>query len=281
MRVQGRPSRREIVCGLGAAVLSPGLRLALAGRLGRIGIQLYTIRREFGREPEATLARLAELGFREVEFRGYPPGTPAEIRAMLARHQLAAPSSHVGLRGADPEWDRTLELAAAIGQSYVVVAGIAQSDRASLDGWKRVAERFNQAGMAARKHGLQFCYHNHDFEFPPIDGVVPYDLLLSETDSKLVQLEMDLYWITKGGKDPLEYFAKWPGRFPMVHVKDMDATPRRYFAAVGEGTINFARIFRRGGQAGIRHYFYEQDETSGSPFDDAGKSYRYLRRLTF
>ena len=277
-------SRREFVRTGLAALLGGRFASradAVAARLDRIGIQLYTVRQEFAREPEAVLARLAEIGYREVEFAGYPPGTPNEVRAMLKRHGLSAPSSHVGLRAADADWDRTLERAAEIGQRYVVVASVARNERQSADDWKRIAGRFNQAGEAARRHGLQFCYHNHDFEFAPVDVVVPYDLLLAEADPKLVRLELDLYWVIKGGKDPLEYFARWPGRFPLVHIKDMDATPRRFFADVGKGTIDFARIFRKAGPAGIRHYFYEQDETPGSPWDSAKASYQYLRDLRF
>ncbi|MGQ0704107.1 MAG: sugar phosphate isomerase/epimerase family protein [Gemmatimonadales bacterium] len=281
-------SRREFLrAGLGALIAcrvrreGPEQDGPSGARLDRIGIQLYTVRREFARDPEATLARVSEIGFREVEFVGYPPGTPQEIRQLLERYRLQAPSSHVGLRAADAEWERTLDTAGAIGQRYVVVAGISPTERRSADGWKRIAARFNQAGEAARKRGLQFCYHNHDFEFESLDGMVPYDLLLAETDAALVRLELDLYWITKGGRDPLDYFAKWPGRFPLVHVKDMDGTPRRFFTEVGKGTIDFARIFRRANRGGIQHYFYEQDETSGSPFESARASYDYLRTLRY
>lgn len=255
--------------------------LPRTAKLGRIGIELYTVRREFAKDPEGTLARVAEIGYREVEFAEYPPGTPQEIRRMLDRHGLRAPASHVGLTELRTGWDAALERAGVIGQQYIVVAFVGQNERKNADDWKRIAASFNRAGATARKDGLSFCYHNHDFEFPPLDGVVPYDLLLGETDPKLVGLELDLYWISKAGKDPLDYFAKWPGRFPLVHVKDMDATPRRFFADVGKGTIDFRRIFRRARQAGIQHYFYEQDETPGDPFDSARASYQYLRSLTF
>ena len=200
---------------------------------------------------------------------------------MLGRHGLRAPASHVQLRAGLEGWEQTLEAAKLIGQTYVVVASVAPGERRTLDDWKRIAERFNRAGEAARKHGLRFGYHNHDFEFPLIDGQVPFDVLLAETDPRLVVIELDLYWITKGGKDPLDYFAKWPGRFPIVHVKDMDATPEKGFADVGKGIIDFRRIFARSRQAGIRHYFYEQDRTPGDPFESARVSYQYLRALTF
>jgi sugar phosphate isomerase/epimerase len=280
-------SRREFLSGLGAAVLAArgsgleGWRLGQTSKLGTIGIQLYTVRRELTRDVEGTLARLAEIGYREVEFAGYPAGTALSLRRILDRHRLRAPSSHVGLQNLRTDWNRALEQAAIVGQQYIVLASIPDEERRTVDDWKRVAALCNKAGETARAHGIQFAYHNHDVEFERLEGQLPYDVLLKEADPKLVQLEMDLYWITKGGQDPLAYFARWPGRIPLVHVKDMDATPNHSFTDAGKGTIDFKRIFRHARQAGIRHYFYEQDETPGSPFDSAKASYSYLRSLRF
>ena len=284
MRGPGALGRREFlgrVGGVAAAVGLPGLPRLARSKLGPIGIQLYTVRRELAKDVEGTLSKLATIGFQEIEFAGYPEGTAKSLRAILDRLHLTAPSGHVQLQTIRSDWDRTLDQAATVGQKYVVVAFISAEERRTSDDWKRIAAAFNRAGEAAKAAGIQFCYHNHDFEFTPVDGVLPYDLLLSATDPALVQLELDLYWITKGGRDPLDYFGKWPGRFPLVHVKDMDATPRKFFADVGTGTIDFRRIFRQAGQAGIKHYFYEQDETPASPFESAKASYQYLRGLTF
>ena len=280
--------RRELVWGLGVGSLGLGRTPWLPGslapwlpaaQLGRIGIQLYTVRRDLQRDVEGTLAKLAAIGFKEVEFAGYPEGTGLSLRAILARHGLTAPSGHVSLQSIRADWGRTLDEAAAVGQRYVVVASIAPGERRTIDDWKRIAALFNRAGEASQARKIQFAYHNHDFEFVPIDGKIGYDVLLEESDPKLVRFEMDLYWITRGGKDPLDYFAKWPGRFPMLHIKDM--SPDRGFADVGKGTIDFKRIFRRAGPAGVKHYFYEQDETPGSPFDSAKISYDYLKSLRF
>ncbi|HEY9382930.1 MAG TPA: sugar phosphate isomerase/epimerase [Gemmatimonadales bacterium] len=273
-------SRRDFLGALAGSALAPFFP-ARSNKLDRIGIQLYTVRRELGRDPEGTLARLAEIGFREVEFVGYPAGTPQAVRAMLDRHGLSAPSSQVALQALLADAERTLEQAAIVGQRYIVVASVPENERRTLDAWKRTVAALNRAGETARKHQIQFCYHNHDVEFTPLEGAVPYDVLLSATDPHLVQLELDLYWMTKGGKDPLDYVTRWPGRFPLVHVKDMDATPRKFFTEVGKGTIDFRRIFRRAQLAGMRHYFYEQDETPGDVFASARASYRYLRSLTF
>ena len=271
-------TRRDFVGALGAAALAPVLGLEQGAKLDRIGIQLYTVRREFSRNPEATLAQVAEIGFKEVELWGFPSGTAKSLRAALDRLGLAAPSGHVSPDGV---WEQTLDDAATLGQRYVVVASIPEERRRTLDDWKRTGASFNMIGEIARKAGIQFCYHNHDFEFVKVGDRIGYDVLLAETDRSLVRLEMDLYWITKAGQDPLAYFAKWPGRFPLVHVKDMDATPRRSFTEVGRGTIDFRRIFAKAKQAGIRHWFYEQDTTPGPPLDSAKISYDYLKALTF
>ena len=253
----------------------------LPGSLNRIGIQLYTLRRDFQRDVEGTLAKVAEIGFREVEFAGYPQGTGSSLSAMLKRYGLTAPSSHVRYQAIRTEWSRVLDEAAAVGQRYVVVPSIPGEERRSADDWKRVAALFNRAGEEARARRLQFGYHNHDFEFAPVDGTTGYDLLLAESDAKLVQMELDLYWMIKGGRDPLEYFAKYPGRFPLLHVKDMDATPQKGFADVGKGTIDFGKIFAQASQGGVKHYFYEQDVTPGAPLDSAKASYDYLKALRY
>jgi sugar phosphate isomerase/epimerase len=251
-------------------------------RISRIGIQLYTLRREMAGDFDGTLAQVASIGYREVEFAGYYERTPAQVRAVLERTGLDAPSSHVGdaaaVRG---DWQRTLDVAKEIGHRFVTVAWLAEGDRRSLDDYRRLAELFNQAGERAKAAGLRFAYHNHDFEFATMDGKVPYDVLLEGTDPSLVSFELDLYWITKAGFQPLDYFARHPGRFPLVHVKDMDGSAERRFADVGKGTIDFAKIFAQRRQAGIEHYFVEHDEPQPNGIDSARASYAYLSRLTF
>jgi sugar phosphate isomerase/epimerase len=132
----------------------------------------------------------------------------------------------------------------------------------------------------AKDAGIQFAYHNHDFEFPKMEGQIPYDVLLQSTDPKLVQLEIDLYWITKGGQDPLAYFARWPGRVPLVHVKDSMGGPEHKMVDVGQGKIEWRRIFAKRDQAGIKHFFVEHDQPP-QPFDDITTSYTYLKNLEF
>jgi len=272
--------RRTILGGLGAMALV-GNRSARAERLQSIGLQLYTVRRDLERDFEGTLAQVAEVGFQEVELAGLFGRTAKDVRASLDRHGLKAPSMHVDLPEIQTGFQKTLEAGSALGVRYVICAWLAPEERGSLDDYKRHTETFNRAGEEAKKAGIQFGFHCHDFEFAPLEGVVPYDLLLKETDASLVQMEMDLYWITKAGADPLHYFREYPGRFPLVHVKDMDRTPQKYFTEVGKGVVDFKRVFAQAKLGGIRHFFVEQDETPGPAIESARESCEYLKKLDF
>jgi sugar phosphate isomerase/epimerase len=270
--------RREFVVGVSAALLGP--RIGAAGRrpprLDRVGVQLYTVRSRLARDFEGTLAAVAAIGYSEVEFAGYFDHAPRDVRALLDRHGLVAPAAHISTITGDA-WRATLDAAATIGHRWLVVPWIPE-ERRTLDGYKRTAEAFNRAGADAHGAGLRFAFHNHDFEFAPLGDTTGYDLLLAETDPALVEMELDLYWITKAGYDPLAYFARWPGRFPIVHVKDSAGPPDHSQVEVGRGTIPFARIFAQTAQAGIHHWFVEHDQPA-DPLDSIRTSYRYLKRL--
>jgi sugar phosphate isomerase/epimerase len=275
--------RRQFIGTMGvlaAGAVLPACRIARTStRLSRIGLQLYTVRDLMAKDVEGTLAAVAGAGYTEVEFAGYFDKSPADIRAMLDRHGLTAPSVHTGDIAPDA-WAKALDAAHVVGHEYIVVPWIPEERRKTLDDWKSVAADFNRVAATAKAAGLQFAYHNHDFEFPLVEGQVPYDVLLAATDPKLVQLEIDLYWITKGGQDPLAYFARWPGRIPLVHVKDSLGPPDHKMVDVGAGKIDWKRIFARSAQAGIKHYFVEHDQPA-DPLASIKASCDYLKRLEF
>jgi sugar phosphate isomerase/epimerase len=282
--------RRDVLGTLASATvglsLPVGLTWPTAKRIERIGIQLYTVRGLMQEDFDGTLAHVAEAGYREVEFAGYFGRTPAQVRDVLKRVGLTAPSTHVSFDALSKDWDATLDTARQIGHEYVVCAYIAEEQRRTLDAWRQIAEQFNAAGKAAHAAGLQFAYHNHNFEFARLEDHTPYDVLLEATDPALVKLELDLFWITFAGADPLGYFARFPGRFPMVHVKDMrtkptpDVSAEDVMADVGQGSIDWKKIFSHSEQAGIRHYFVEHDSPP-HPLDDIRASCAYLKQLTF
>lgn len=247
-------------------------------KLDRIGIQLYTVRNDMEKDFEGTLSKIAGIGYKEVEFAGYFGHSPSDVRAILNRLNITAPSAHGPLSMLTDNWQKTIDDAKVMGHEYLIVAYLNDDQRKSLDDYRRHADLFNAAGETARKSGVKLGYHNHDFEFKPMEGKLPYDVLLERTDPNLVKLEMDLFWITKGGQNPLTYFSRYPGRIELVHVKDMDAS--QAMVDVGKGTINWAQIFAERDKAGIRHFFVEHDNPP-VPLQSAKVSYDYLSALTF
>lgn len=183
-------------------------------KIDRIGVQLYTVRDLMKDDFEGTIAKVAQIGYHEAEFAGYFDHAPKEIRAILERNGLTAPSEHVGYDILEKKWPETLEAAHIVGHNYIVCPSVPSVFRNQADGWKRIGEEFNKFGEASQTAGIQFAYHNHTFEFEPseiLGGKLPYDVLLAETDPKLVKMEMDLCWITVAGKDPTAYFDKYLG----------------------------------------------------------------------
>lgn len=252
-----------------------------AASLGPLGLQLYTLRREMAGDVEGTLARVAEIGYEEVEFAGYFERRPEEVRRALERAGLRAPAAHVSVELAREDWPRTLDTASTIGHSWLVVGSIPDAER-TADGYRAAAELFGRAGEAAREAGLRFGYHNHSFEFDPAvelpGGALPLDFLLEATDPGRVDFEMDLYWTVHGGGDPLAYFERFPGRFPLVHVKDSAGPPEHRMVDPGAGVIDFPAIVAARERAGTRHFFVEHDDPE-DPFATARAGYEYLAAL--
>ena len=246
--------------------------------IDRIGVQLYSVRHLMEKDFERTLEAVARIGFHEVEFHDYFGRSPQEVRALLERLGLDAPAAHFPWQELNDDPDAIIETASEIGHRYVILAWLPPEDRSSVEQAHKLAELCNRWGESCQKAGLQFAYHNHDFEFHPIDGQVPFDILLNETDPDLVEFEMDLFWTIKAGRDPLEYFESHPGRFTLCHVKDM-ATDQQ-MADVGAGEIDFASIFQHSEQAGLKYYFIEHDDPA-DPLASIEASFKHLETLTF
>jgi sugar phosphate isomerase/epimerase len=261
-------------------------------RIEKIGLQLYTVRDQMKADFDGTLAKVAGIGYKEVEFAGYFGRTPEQVRAAIDKNGLTSPSCHVDYNLLAPDkWPEQIDSAKIIGQSYIVNPWIPEELRKTDDDWKRAADTFNRAGAESKKAGIQFAYHNHWFEFLPVNGVRPYDRLLELCDKDLVKMELDLCWITVGGGDPLKYFSEYPGRFPLVHVKDMKKLPPvtasgtqdfgsslKDMTEVGSGIIDWKRVFAKSNEAGIKHYIVEHDRPA-QPFESITISYNYLNKL--
>ncbi len=228
-----------------------------------LGLQLYTVRELMAEDVAATLALVAEVGYREVELAGYFEHPPAEIRRMLADAGLAAPSAHIPYEQFAAGVHAVIEQAQAVGHEFVVVPWIDEQHR-TLDDWRQHAENFNRWGEACAAAGLRFAYHNHTFEFEETDGRIPYDLLLAETDPERVLMELDLCWARGGNADPVAYFEQWPGRFPLCHIKDYRDGKD---VNVGDGDVDFARVFAHAATAGLEHGFVERDNPADARAD--------------
>jgi len=280
-----------------SALLSAGILAApnlFAYDKKYIGLQLYTVRDYMAKDPAATLAQVAQIGYTSVEGATYTGnelfyGMDAKTFAsLLKQNGLIMPSSHYRLgeelvNGSSQkgtilnDWDKAVDDAASVGLKYMVCAYLADTERGSLDHYKKVAENLTKAGETCKKAGIQLCYHNHDFEFIQQDGKYPYETILANSDKDLVKMEMDIYWITKANQDPTKLIDENPGRFPLWHLKDMNNTTDRAFTEVGNGIIDFKKIFKSANKAGLKYFFVEQDKCPGDPYDSIKKSISYIK----
>ena len=279
-----------------SSILSAGILLAppeFNRRQTLVGLQLYTVRDLMQQTPADTIAKVAKIGFNSVEGATYTGSqnfygmNPAAFAVLLKDNGLIMPSCHYRLGEEKTngeivkgtmlhEWDKAVDDAAAVGVKYMVCAYLSPAERGELDHYKYVADQLNIAGEKCKKAGIQLCYHNHDFEFTKNNNTYPMDILFG-ADEDLVKFEMDLYWVAKAGMDPIALFNQHPGRFPLMHLKDMDKTEQHSFTEVGNGSIDFKTILKHQKKAGLKYFFVEQDKCSGSPLDSIKQSYDYIK----
>ncbi len=255
-----------------------------------IGLQIYTVRNQIAEDLEATMKAVADTGYNQVEIFSYDNGQYFGLAAedfykMLSKYGLTPISSHHPTGRTQPEivgsmtngWQQAVDHAALAGQKYMVMPYLRDDER-SLEHYKALPEMLNKAGEVVKAAGMQLCYHNHDFEFVEMEEILPMYYILDNTDPELVKMELDLYWITKAGYDPIAFFEKYPGRTPLWHVKDMDDTPEQRFAEVGTGVIDFETIFANKDKSGMTHFFVEQDQ-SEDPLKSISISYENVFEL--
>jgi len=268
----------------GVAALALGGRIvapAQAARIRAIGLQLYTLRDIFQKDPVGTLEQVAKIGYREVEFGGggYEAMDHALLRRTMDRVGLRSPSIHIGYDALLGQFDKSVAMARTLGADMVVLPYMTDVHR-SEPGWQAALPNFNRFAARLRDAGLGFAYHNHDFEFTVKPGGISlWERFMKETDPALVKIELDLYWVTYAGESAAALIDGLAGRIYSYHVKDM-ASDRR-MAAVGQGTIDFASLFRRKASAGVRHFYVENDQAPPPYLPDIATSYKALRALRF
>jgi len=262
-------------------------------KLSNVGLQLYTVREDMKSNPSGTLKKIAEIGYSHVECAGYYNGnfygkSKAEFKAMLDKYELKMWSGHTNTGFGKPEgtysmsnnWESVCEDAVFMGQKYIGCGYFEVGERKSIDDYKRHAALFNKCAETANQYGLTFFHHNHDFEFLPIDGTVPYDILLNETDKSLVRFELDHYWTKKANVDSVQLMNKHNGRFPLWHIKDMADTTERSFTEVGTGIINYKSIFTSNPKKYMDLYYIEQDSNhKGSALQSIEISFKNLKKI--
>lgn len=273
-----------------------GAGLALAPELlsakpkAMAGLQLYTLREQLPADVKGVIGKVAQAGYKEVEVfgfskdKGYWGLQPAEFKQLLTANGLTSPSGHYGMDsllrdGSYDELDAAIEAGKILGHHYITLPHIDAKLRKNSADIKNIAAKLNLAGERVKKAGMKMGYHNHNFEFAPVDGTMLYEVLLKETNPALVDFEMDLYWVVRAGQDPIKWFEKYPGRFTMVHVKDMDKQNPKLNTEVGTGSVNFKQIFAKAKLAGIKHYIVEQENFKIDPFVSITQSCKYLRNV--
>jgi sugar phosphate isomerase/epimerase len=271
----------------GATVASRGLLAAgKSAWAGPIGLEIYTVRELFAKDPAGTLKQVAAIGYKEVEFS--PSVKPATLNPLLRAAGLTAPSGYFEAPKTADDWKKAIDAGKEYGMHYLVVG-----DNPTLDAeaWKRRADLFNQCGTLSQAAGMQFCYHAHYHEFARADNTCGYDIMLTRCDPKLLKMEMDCFWATYAGVDPVSYFDRYPGRFPLLHIKDLkkgykgstttgpsDSGTNPFFPA-GQGSIDWQRIFAHASLAGVKHIFVEQDRCDLPPLESSKISFDYLKNL--
>ena len=244
------------------------------------GVQLYSFRNEMAKDAITTLKQIASLGFKEIETarsqKGHYYGLgPAEMKSVCDDLDMNLKSGHVHL---DDKWQQTMEEALESGQEYLICSSM-PSEGQNVDNYKKVAEEFNKAGEACKKLNLKFGYHNHEYEFETENNQVLYDVLLSNTEADLVYMELDLGWVVVAGKDPLDYFKKYPGRFPLWHLKDMDMN-KKESTEFGKGGLDIPSMMAHKKASGVKHIFIEQEEYASNPLESMKHNMAYLKNLS-
>ena len=257
-----------------SAILSAGMLVMpkmVFGNNQKIGLQLYTLRESVAKDVPGVFSQVAKAGYSELEMFGLSAEnkffghTVKETAELLKQNNLTSPSGHympekfLFNNGNGDDVKNLCDVANQLGNSYLIIPWMSEEKRNSIDKYKALTDRLNKAGEICKTANLQLAYHNHDFEFADFNGEHGYDILLKNTDSNLVKMEMDIYWVVRAGYDPIELFKSNPGRFHLWHVKDMNKNDKTQNTEVGNGSVDFKTIFANAKLAGVKHYIVEQE----------------------
>ncbi len=260
------------------SLLAPSLLMACKKKVKNVGVQLYSVRKEMLEDAAGTLKKLAQIGYKEIESARSQKGnyyglSPKEVKQITKDLGLTLRSGHVGI---DKDWQKSIDAAAEAGQQYLICSSM-PSNGQTVANYQKVADQFNKAAEQCKKAGLQFGYHNHDYEFEKENGKVLYDVLLDETDPKLVIMELDLGWVVVTGNDPKSYFERYAGRFPLWHLKDMDMA-KKQSTEFGKGQLDIPGMLGLAKKSGMKYFFVEQEEYTHTAFESLQQDFDYLMK---
>ena len=249
-------------------------------KIPNFGIQLWTVKENMIEDAKGTLAKLASFGFKQIESYEGPQGMfwgmgHKGFKSYIDDLGMKIVSSHCDNL---TDFDKKSEEAAAIGMKYLICPH--KGAQKSLDNYKAFADEFNVSGKIAKKHGIKFAYHNHDYSFIPMDGQMPQDVMMQGTDPSLVDFEMDIYWVNYANQDPIAWLKKYPNRFKLCHVKDLTkkVNNKQESCVIGTGIIDFKKVLKAGAKYGLASFFVEQEEFTGTnPIDAAGLGAKYMQ----
>jgi sugar phosphate isomerase/epimerase len=245
-----------------------------------VGVQLYSVRKEILADAVGTLKHLAKIGYTELESARSEKGnyyglTPKEIKKVASDLGMTVRSGHVHI---DKDWQKSVDQAAETGQQYLICSSMPTSGQ-TIENYQKTADIFNKAAEDCKKHNIVFGYHNHEEEFEKVDGKVLYDILLDRSDPNLVKMEMDIGWMVVTGNDPFKYFEKYPNRFPLWHLKDMNLT-KKESTEFGKGGVDIRKLVANANKTGMKYYFVEQEEYASSAFESLTHDIEYLKSLS-
>lgn len=283
-------SRREFLQCASLAAALPAVRLA-ARQLQSIGVQLYTVRSVLPQKPAETLHAIEAIGYREIEatYGGLDRLWPA-VQATHLKPVSVHLDNTLMNAGKEDELSRAIDQVKKWGFAYAVFPYLPPAERGGLDKIRILCDKLNRAGEKCRAMGIRFCYHNHAFEFEPMEGTTGFQVMADRLDKNLCGFELDCFWVSVAGHDPAEMLRKLSGRVPLLHLKDKRAgTPVMYkesvdrgaFQEVGHGVIDWPAVLRTAVSAGVEHYFVEQDQTPGDPVESLRQSFHYLSTLEY
>ncbi|MBS1667298.1 MAG: sugar phosphate isomerase/epimerase [Bacteroidetes bacterium] len=283
-----------------ASLASSGLMLSRDSWFKKqqlIGLQLYTLRNEIKGNVNPVIEKVAAIGYNSLEVFGYNDGrffglSPLEFSKIIKKNHLKTPSGHYMMldyfiKDDGDQLKKTVADAAVMGHDYFVVPFLIDSQRTSLDDYKKLAEKLSNAAVEAKSHGMKLAYHNHNFEFKDWgNGETGFDIFAKETDPALVNFELDMYWVSRAGLNPIQLIKKYPGRIKMWHIKDMaskeaptyDVSGNQIFTEVGSGVINYKEIFKYKKESGMEYFFVEQDQVNMPVYESIAKSLAYIKK---